>query len=207
LVNSHTDEMKDYQALFSHLKAPLGVFSVLGNHDYGDYSRWNSIQDKNKDHQELIQVHKYMGYDLLMNTNRKIKIGNDEISIVGVENWSASSDFPKHGRMDLAMPGTEDSAIRLLLSHDPSHWRAQILPHYPSVDATFSGHTHGMQMGIRLPHFQWSPIQYVYPEWAGLYQSGNQKLYVNVGFGFIGFPGRIGMPPEISLFTLSSKNA
>jgi len=207
LVNAKSEEMKDYQRIFAKLHAPLGVYSVLGNHDYGDYAQWNTFEQRYQDHLELIKIHKLMGYDLLMNENRTIKIGNEEISLLGVENWSASSDYPKHGRLDLAIKGTENSPVRLLMSHDPSHWRAQILPHYPTIDATFSGHTHGMQMGIRMPHFQWSPIQYIYPEWAGLYQSGQQKLYVNVGFGFIGYPGRLGIYPEITQFTLSAKNA
>jgi len=206
LVNSRSDEMKDYQSIFSRLKAPLGVFSILGNHDYGDYAHWTSQEEKFRDHEELKRIHKLMGYDLILNSNRKIKIGKAEISLLGVENWSATSDFPKYGRMDLAIKGTENSPVKLLLSHDPSHWRGQILSQYPEIDAMFSGHTHGMQMGIRLPNFQWSPIQYYYPEWAGLYKQGSQQLYVNVGYGFIGYPGRIGMYPEISRFTLSSRS-
>ncbi len=205
LVNARVEEMKDYQDIFSKLKAPLGVYSVLGNHDYGEYTQFNSPEEKKLNHQYLIEVHKVMGYDLLNNENRKIKIGNQEIAILGVENWSAHSQFPKHGRLDLAMKGVEDSPIKFLLSHDPSHWKAQIIPSFPAVDVTFSGHTHGMQMGVRLPNFQWSPIQYLYPEWAGLYKNNQQQLYVNVGYGFIGFPGRIGMNPEITLFTLTKR--
>ncbi len=206
LVNNRADEMKDYQSIFSKLKAPLGVYSILGNHDYGDYSWWPSELDKKNNLLSLMQIHKLMGYDLLMNANRTITIGGQSISIVGVENWSAHSQFPKHGRLDLAIKGTEESAVRLLLSHDPSHWRAQIIPEFSKIEATFSGHTHGMQFGLRLPNFQWSPVQYMYPEWAGLYQEKEQQLYVNVGYGFIGYPGRIGMNPEITLFTLTSRN-
>lgn len=206
LVDSRSDEMKDYISIFSRLKAPLGVFSVLGNHDYGEYAHWDTFEKQRKDHEILIQIHKQMGYDLLLNENRKIKIGGDEISLIGVENWSASPDYPRHGRLDLAVRGTQNSPVRLLMSHDPSHWRAEILPKYPEIDMTFSGHTHGMQMGIRLPPFQWSPIQYIFPEWAGLYEHQGKQIYVNVGFGYIGYPGRIGMYPEITIFSLSSKN-
>ena len=206
LVNSRSAEMKDYQAIFSKLNAPLGVFSILGNHDYGDYAHWNSPEEKKANLNQLIQIHKLMGYDLLMNENRKIRIGNQEISVLGIENWSARPEFPKHGRLDLAIKGTEESPVKLLLSHDPSHWRGQVIPEFKQVDISFSGHTHGMQMGIRLDHFQWSPIQYVYPEWAGLYREGNQQLYVNVGYGFLGYPGRIGMLPEITHFTLRTGN-
>lgn len=206
LVNSRADEMRDYQTIFSKLHAPLGVFSILGNHDYGDYTHWDSDLEKAGNLKTLCQIHKLMGFDLLRNENRTLKIGNQSISLLGVENWSARPEFPKHGRLNLAFKGTEESPIRLLLSHDPSHWKAEIIPSFPSIDLTLSGHTHGMQMGIRLHHFQWSPVQYIYPEWAGLYSYQKQKLYVNVGYGFLGYPGRIGMYPEITLFSLTAKD-
>lgn len=203
LVNDETPEVKDYVDIFNKVKAPLGVYSTLGNHDYGDYKQWPSAQAKKQNLEDLKNVHrKNFGWDLLMNENRIIEQGGDKIAIVGIENWGKGR-FPKYGRMDLATQGTEDAAVKLLLSHDPSHWRMQVLPEYKDIDAMFSGHTHGMQFGVRLGNFQWSPVQYMYPEWAGLYQDGQQQLYVNVGYGFLGYPGRVGIYPEISIFELT----
>ncbi|MES2376287.1 MAG: metallophosphoesterase [Bacteroidota bacterium] len=205
LVNKRTDEVYGYQDLFSKVKAPLGVFSILGNHDYGDYYHdWKSPQAKLKNLADLVTTHKNMGWDLLLNENRRLKVGNEEIGILGCENWGELTRFPKYGKMEPTIKGTEELPVRLLLSHDPSHWRAQILPHYPQIDVMFAGHTHGMQFGVRAEHFQWSPVEYVYKEWAGLYHEGNQQLYVNVGYGFLGFPGRVGILPEITIFTLRS---
>lgn len=204
LVNGQASEMTDYQDIFSKVKAPLGVFSTLGNHDYGDYGDWDSPIEKKKNHQDLIATHKNMGWDLLLNENRRLKVGNEEIGILGIENWSEYSRFPKYGRMDLATKNTDDLPVKLLLSHDPSHWRAEVLPKYPQIDAMFAGHTHGMQFGVRTEHFQLSPITYVYNEWAGHYQESKQQLYVNVGFGFVGLTGRVGILPEITIFTLKA---
>jgi predicted MPP superfamily phosphohydrolase len=205
LVNRRTDEVYGYQDIFSKVKAPLGVFSTLGNHDYGDYYHdWSSPAAKKKNLDDLIVTHKNMGWDLLLNENRRLKVNGDEIGILGCENWGELTRFPKYGKMEPTIKGTEDLPVKLLLSHDPSHWRAQILPHYPQIDIMFSGHTHGMQFGVRAEHFQWSPVEYVYKEWAGLYHEGNQQLYVNVGYGFLGFPGRVGILPEITIFTLRS---
>jgi predicted MPP superfamily phosphohydrolase len=162
---------------------------------------------KRKNLDELITTHKNMGWDLLMNENRRLKVGGEEIGILGIENWGAMSRFPKYGRMDLATKNTDDLPVKLLLSHDPSHWRAQVLPLYPQIDVMFSGHTHGMQFGVQTSDFQWSPIQYVYKEWAGLYNENSQQLYVNVGYGFLGFKGRIGILPEITIFELRSAAA
>jgi len=189
LVNNIASEMKDYQDIFSKLKAPLGVYSVLGNHDYGDYffGRGPSVA-KAKSLADVKQTHKNMGWNLLLNEHRSIKIGGEEIGILGIENWGAGR-FAKYGRMDLAVQNTDHFPVKLLLSHDPSHWRAQVLESYPQIDAMFSGHTHGMQFGVRTKEFQWSPIEYIYKEWAGLYQEKNQQLYVNVGYGFLGYPG------------------
>lgn len=204
LVNNVASEMKDYQDIFSKLQAPLGVYSVLGNHDYGDYyygrgpSKAKAINLAN-----LKKTHQLMGWNLLLNENRRLKVNGEEIAILGVENWGAGR-FAKYGRMDKTVVGTDDAPVKLLLSHDPSHWRAQILENYPQIDAMFSGHTHGMQFGIRNEFFQWSPVQYIYKEWAGLYHEGQQQLYVNVGYGFLGYPGRLGILPEITLFELKS---
>ena len=201
LVNHLANEMRDYQDIFNKVQAPLGVYSVLGNHDYGDYHYGpGPSAEKAKNLQSLKDTHKVMGWDLLLNENRKLKVGNDEIGIVGVENWGTGR-FPKHGRLEQALHGTDDVPVKLLLSHDPSHWRAEVLSQ-TDVDVMFSGHTHGMQFGVRVGDFKWSPVQYIYKEWAGLYQQGQQQLYVNTGFGFLGYPGRVGILPEITVFEL-----
>ncbi len=202
LVNDETKEISNYMQIFEKIKAPLGVYSIFGNHDYGDYKQWPSIEAKKQNLVDLVNVHKNLGWDLLRNENRIITQGGDSIAIVGIENWSSSNRFPKKGRMDLATKGLEEAQVQLLLSHDPSHWRAQVLGNYPDIDMMFSGHTHGMQFGVQFGDFQWSPVQYIYPEWSGLYQEGKQKLYVNVGYGFLGYPGRIGILPEITIFEL-----
>jgi predicted MPP superfamily phosphohydrolase len=207
LVNIHSDEMHDYQDIFSKVKAPLGVFSTLGNHDYGDYIDWATPAAKKKNFDEITATHKNMGWDLLRNENRRLKIDGEEIGILGIENWGDLSRFPKYGRMDLATKNTDDLPVKLLLSHDPSHWRAEVLPHYPQMDMVFAGHTHGMQFGVRTKEFQWSPVEYLYNEWAGLYHEGKQQIYVNVGYGFFGFEGRVGILPEITMFTLKSGTA
>jgi len=204
LVNVLAKEMYDYQDIFSKVKAPLGVYSSLGNHDYGDYKEWDNAAAKHKNFNDIVITHKNMGWDLLRNENRRLKIGGEEIGILGVENWGSITRFGKRGRLDLATKNTDDLPVKLLLSHDPSHWRGQVLSEYPQIDAMFSGHTHGMQFGIQTKSFQWSPIQYIYPEWAGLYREGNQQLYVNVGYGFLGYPGRLGILPEITIFELKA---
>lgn len=201
MVNNLANEMREYQDIFAKIQAPLGVFSVLGNHDYGDYhfGREDSPA-KVKNLQDLISSQRIMGWDLLMNEHRSIEVDNEKIAIVGVENWGTGR-FPKHGRLQEALTGTEEFPVKLLLSHDPSHWRAEVLPQ-SNIDVTFSGHTHGMQFGVRTEHLKWSPVQYLYKEWAGLYRDGKQQLYVNTGFGFLGYPGRVGILPEITIFEL-----
>jgi uncharacterized protein len=203
LVNSKANEMRDYQDIFSKVKAPLGVFSSLGNHDYGDYFNWPNEWWAKKNLEDLYATHKNMGWDLLRNDHRRLKIDSEEIGILGVENWGVINNYLNRGRLDLAMKDTDDLPVKLLLSHDPSHWRAEVLQH-PQIDAMFSGHTHGMQFGVRTEHIQWSPIKYIYNEWAGLYREGNQQLYVNVGYGFLGYPGRLGILPEITIFELKA---
>ncbi|WP_256002045.1 metallophosphoesterase [Pedobacter deserti] len=205
LVNNVASEMRDYQDIFSKLNAPLGVYSVLGNHDYGDYfyGREPSAA-KAKNLQDVIKTHELMGWDLLMNEHRRIKVDGAEIGILGIENWGMGR-FPKYGKMDLAIKDTDDLPVKLLLSHDPSHWRGQVIGGYPQIDAMFSGHTHGMQFGVQTESFQWSPVQYIYKEWAGLYREAEQQLYVNVGYGFLGYPGRVGILPEITIFELTRK--
>ena len=203
LVNNRATEMRDYQDIFTKVKAPLGVFSTLGNHDYGNYENWPSEKDRLKSVEDVKLTHKNMGWDLLMNENRSLKVNGKEIGILGIENWGAGR-FPKYGKMEEAIKNTDDFPVKLLLSHDPSHWRAEILPKYPQIDAVFAGHTHGAQFGIETGNIKWSPVQYLYDEWDGLYFEGKQQLYVNVGYGFIGYPGRVGILPEITIFELKS---
>jgi predicted MPP superfamily phosphohydrolase len=204
LVNNVASEVADYVPIFRNVKAPLGVFSTLGNHDYGDYVSWKSIQTKKENLRTLIQAHKEMGWDILMNEHRFLTQNGDSLAIIGIENYGARGNFAKYGRLAPAYQGTEEAPVKLLLSHDPSHWDAQVRPEYPDIDVMFAGHTHGMQFGVEIGNIKWSPVQYMYEQWAGLYQKGKQYLYVNRGFGYIGFPGRVGMPPEITIFTLKS---
>jgi hypothetical protein len=202
LVNNTALEMEPYIDIFSRLKAKEGIYSVLGNHDYGDYVRWNHPSEKIQNFEYLKAIQQKMGWRLLLDENRILKRGEDQIAIIGVQNWSAKMRFPKYGNLAKAVKGTETAAVKLLLSHDPSHWDAQIRPEFPDIDITFSGHTHGAQFGIEIPGIKWSPSQYFYEQWAGLYQKAHQYLYVNRGFGFIGYPGRIGILPEVAIFEL-----
>ena len=203
LVNDRATEMEEYTDVFSQLKAPMGVYSTFGNHDYGDYVSWPyEGVSKQQNLINLAKVHQELGWRLLMNEHVVLEKNGEEIALLGIENWSNKARFPKHGRMDLAYPGSEKYPFKILMSHDPSHWHAQVTTQYPDVDLTLSGHTHGMQFGIEIPGFHWSPVQYVYKEWAGLYEEGKQKLYVNRGYGFIGYPGRVGILPEITVIEL-----
>jgi len=201
LVNNEASEVKAYIDVFDKLKAPLGVFSITGNHDYGDYHRWPNLRVKQENFRDLMEAHRIMGFDLLMNENRTLKVDGGELAILGIENWGGRG-FAKYGKMEQAYAGVEHAAVKLLLSHDPSHWDAQVRPLYPDIDVMFAGHTHGFQFGVEIGGYQWSPSQYAYKQWAGLYQEGQQYLYVNRGFGYLGYPGRIGMPPEITVLEL-----
>ena len=203
LVNDRASEMQDYMEVFRRIEAPLGVYSTLGNHDYGDYIAWESREAKKENLEHLKGVHKQLGWRLLMNENVALERDGQEISLVGIENWSAKGSFPKYGKMAEAYAGTDKYPFKILMSHDPSHWEAEVIPKYPGIDLMLAGHTHGMQFGVEIPGFRWSPVQYVYKQWAGLYEEGNQKLYVNRGFGFIGYPGRVGILPEITLIELA----
>jgi len=204
LVNNTADETTDYIPIFRHLKAPLGVYSILGNHDYGDYMNWPSLKAKQKNFENIIQVHNQLGWRLLMNEHAFIENGGEKLAIIGIENFGAKGRFPKYGKLDLAYSGTEEAAVKLLLSHDPSHWDYQVRPQFPDIDLMFAGHTHGMQFGVDNKYMKWSPVQYMYKQWAGLYTEGKQHLYVNRGFGFIGYPGRLGILPEITIMELIS---
>lgn len=199
LVNNTADEMTDYMDVFDKLNAPLGVFSTLGNHDYGDYVSWPSAKERAANLEKLKEVHAALGWRLLMNEHVAIEKGTDKIALLGIENWSSKARFPKYGDMKKAYAGTEAYPFKILMSHDPSHWKGEVLEKYPDVDLMLSGHTHGMQFGVEIPGFKWSPVQYMYKEWAGLYESEARKLYVNRGFGFIGYPGRVGVLPEITV--------
>ena len=203
LVNDRAIEMTDYIDVFSHLKAPMGVYSILGNHDYGDYVRWESAEIKKANLQNLKEVHGKLGWRLLMNEHIVLERNREKIALLGIENWSAKGNFPKYGRLHEAHAGTEQYPFKILMSHDPSHWDGEVRIQYQDIDLMLSGHTHGMQFGVELPGFRWSPVQYMYKQWAGLYQNEHQKLYVNRGFGFIGYPGRVGILPEITVIELS----
>ncbi|HTN38968.1 MAG TPA: metallophosphoesterase, partial [Arachidicoccus sp.] len=179
LVNDRATEMENYHDLFSKIKAPMGVYSTLGNHDYGDYVEWDSEQEKAANLEDLKQIQAKMGWKLLMNEHVIFERDGQKIALIGIENWGAKARFPKYGKLDVAYKGTETIPFKILMSHDPSHWDAQVRPEYGAIDLTLAGHTHGMQFGVELPHFKWSPIQYMYKQWAGLYQEGKQYLYVN----------------------------
>jgi hypothetical protein len=202
LVNNVASEVKDYIPIFEKVKAPLGVYSTLGNHDYGDYVAWPSLQAKRQNLENLKHAHGLLGWDLLMNQHRMLKEGNEQLAIIGIENWGGKGNFPQYGKLGQARQGTEAAPVKLLLSHDPSHWEAQVLPEFPDIDLMFAGHTHGMQFGVELPGLKWSPVQYMYKQWAGLYEEAGRYLYVNRGYGYLGFPGRIGILPEITIVEL-----
>lgn len=202
LVNNRAIEMKDYMDVFNQLKAPMGVFSTLGNHDYGDYVNWPSPEAKVANLDRLKAIHGELGWKLMMNEHHIFERNGQKIALIGIENWGAKGHFPKYGRMDLAYPGTENIPFKILMSHDPSHWDAEVRPKYPDIDLTLSGHTHGMQFGIDIPGFKWSPIKWMYKEWEDLYQESKQYIYVNRGYGFLGYPGRVGILPEITVLEL-----
>jgi predicted MPP superfamily phosphohydrolase len=184
------------------LKAPLGVFSVLGNHDYGDYVAWESAAAKQANLETLKSIHARMGWRLLINENIPIVRAGEQFSLIGVENWSSRANFKRYGDLSKAYAGVVSTDFQILLSHDPSHWETEVTASYPHIDLTLSGHTHGMQFGVEIPGFRWSPVQYVYRRWAGHYLAGHQHLYINRGFGFLGYPGRVGILPEITLIEL-----
>lgn len=208
LVNDRSVEMDGYMDVFSQIKAPLGVYSTLGNHDYGDYYVWpdkdaggySALRAKNLE--RLKEIHGELGWRLLMNEHVLLEKEGQQIAVIGIENWSAIKRFPRYGDLKKAYEGTAAVPFKILLSHDPTHWNAQVRPEYGDIDLMLAGHTHGMQFGVEIPGFKWSPAQYMYKEWAGLYKQGTQRLYVNRGFGFLGYPGRVGILPEITVIEL-----
>lgn len=202
LVNDRAREMAPWKETFAKLQAPLGKFSILGNHDYGDYVRWESEAEKQANMEELYQTHADIGFDLLRNENRKIKKDGASLRLVGVENWGTGG-FVQHGDLDKAVADTAQDDFHILLSHDPSHFDHVVKKHPKKMSLTLSGHTHGMQFGIEIPGWvKWSPVKYRYPKWAGLYEEMGRYLYVNRGFGFLAFPGRVGIWPEITVLEL-----
>ncbi len=222
LVNDLAEEMAEYEDVFSQLKAPMGVFSTLGNHDYADYVRWADRDDAHRAEEERVgrhlltplqnanldklkAVHSRMGWRLLLDEYVVLQKNGEEIALLGVQNISGKKGrFHSYGSLSKAYAGSEKYTFKILLSHDPSHWEYEVTKDFKDVDLMLSGHTHGMQFGVEIPGFKWSPVQYVYKQWGGLYENDNQKLYVNRGFGFIGYPGRVGILPEITLMELTS---
>ena len=201
LVNNRATEVEPHMPALRQIKSELPIFSSLGNHDYGDYVQWDSAAQKRENLERLMRNHAAMGWTLLNDASHVITRGDESIAVLGVQNWSSHANFPKHGNLPQAHAASGDAPFKILLSHDPSHWEAQVLS-YPDIDLTLSGHTHGMQFGVNLPGLKWSPVQYVYKQWAGLYEQGAQKLYVNTGLGYLGYPGRVGFLPEITVFEL-----
>lgn len=202
LVNNAAKEAQSFIDIFKEIKAKHGVFSVLGNHDYGDYGRWPA-GGKEANFELMKDTHQRMGWQLLLNDNKLVEIGEEKLAVIGVENWSNHPRYRSYGDLSTAYTADcEDCPVQLLLSHDPSHWRGEVLDKYPKINAVFSGHTHGFQFGINLPGIKWSPIQLAYDEWIGLYEQNQRYLYVNPGMGYVGYPGRVGFLPEITVFNL-----
>ena len=208
LVNYSTKEAFRFKNALEKIQARHGVYAILGNHDYGDYVNWPSEADKAENLTSLYEFFEEINWKLLRNQNEVIEIEGEKLAFIGVENWSASHRFPKLGNLSKALQGAEEIPVKILLSHDPTHWEKEVSLKFPEIDLTLSGHTHGFQFGVELKHFRWSFAQYMYKYWAGLYQNENvekpQYLYVNRGLGMIGYPGRVGILPEITLITLNS---
>lgn len=207
MFNYCTAEGSGFEIILKTLQAPMGIYAIMGNHDYGDYITWSSELAKR---QNLIALHAFynnLGWKLLLNSNEILRRGSDSIALIGVDNWGFTRRFQRHGDIHRAQRGTESVPIQLLLSHDPSYWEQVISKKYPQIDVTFSGHTHGGQIGIDCCHIHWSPVIWISTLWAGLYTNTGsvapQYLYVNQGLGNIGYSGRIGILPEITLFTLN----
>ncbi|MDQ3102089.1 MAG: metallophosphoesterase, partial [Bacteroidota bacterium] len=198
LVNDYADETKPFTEVLKGLKAPLGKYSILGNHDYSDYPKWESAQAKAENLVQLKQMQAEMGFKLLLDEHDVIEIDGEKIGLLGIQNWGVR--FQQYGDLGKTIRGTEHLPFRILMSHDPTHWQAQVWG--TGIVLTLSGHTHGAQLGVRLGNTTYSPAQWVYKQWAGHYAEGDQQLYINRGFGFIGFPGRVGMPPEITVLEL-----
>jgi uncharacterized protein len=203
LVNNKAEEIEPFLDIFKSIEAPFGKYSILGNHDYGDYFQWPSVEAKVKNFTKLKAKHELMGFRLLLDEHVSIVLGNDKIQLLGVENWGIG--FKSKGDLNKALEGVEINDFKILLSHDPSHWDEEVKKESNKIHLTLSGHTHGMQFGIETPIFRWSPVQYRYPNWAGLSEFMGRYLYVNRGFGFHAFSGRVGIWPEITVIELRKK--
>lgn len=205
MVNNLASELVPWKDVLGQLKAKDGVFSVLGNHDYGDYSQWENAEEKKANFQLLKDLQKEMGFDLILNSHRFIEKNGASIALIGVENWGHGR-FSKYGELNKALKGVPDSMFKILLSHDPSHWEYEVLSQRKDIQLTLSGHTHGMQFGLEIPNvIKWSPAEWQYKYWAGMYEEGGQYLNVNRGFGYHAFPGRVGIWPEITVIELRKK--
>jgi predicted MPP superfamily phosphohydrolase len=206
IVNTHAKEMHPWIETFNRIEDhKYGKYSVLGNHDYGEYVTWPNQNAKDENFQAIKNLYGQIGFKLLLNENVKIRKGNDEIALVGVENWG--HNFKQAGDINKASEGLNAKDFKILMSHDPSHWEYEVKKHPKNFQLTMSGHTHGFQFGIEIPGvFKWSPVQYIYKQWAGLYQEFGRYVYVNRGFGFHAYPGRVGIWPEITVFELKKGN-
>lgn len=205
LVNNLANEVHNWKSLFATLQAPDGVFSIMGNHDYGDYSSWETPEAKQQNLEHLFQLQKQMGWQLLLNEHCYLERDGEKIALIGVENWGHGR-FSKYGDLNKAMEGVNTEDFKILMSHDPTHWQEVVLPENKDIQLTLSGHTHGMQCGIEIPGWlKWSPSQYIYKYWGGMYEEGGKYLNVNRGFGYHAFPGRLGVWPEITVIELKTK--
>ena len=206
IVNNKASEMHQWIDMFAALKAPFGKYSILGNHDYGDYTSWSSEQEKTENFEAIKDLHPKMGFELLCNENRFVEKDGEKISLIGVENWGKGG-FKKKGDLSQASEGVKQEDFKILMSHDPSHWDVQVKENDFNYQLTLSGHTHGLQMGIEIPGWiKWSPSKYVYKQWAGLYQEFGRYINVNRGFGYHAFPGRVGIWPEITVIELKKSS-
>jgi uncharacterized protein len=200
LVNNHASEVEPFLSALSKLKAKYGMYSTLGNHDYGEYVRWETPEKKKENIDQLLRYQEEIGFTMLMNSSVNIEIGSSSISLIGIENWGLPP-FPQYGDLKKALENVDGSSFKILMSHDPTHWDAEVVEK-TNIDIALAGHTHGAQFGIEIPGWRWSPVNLRYKQWGGIYKKKKQILNVNTGIGFIGFPGRIGMPPEVGLITL-----
>ena len=201
MVNNYADEFKPFIPLFKSIKAKDGKFSILGNHDYGDYGAWNSREEKAQNIPTLKNYQAEAGFKMLRNENIALEKNGEKIYLLGVENWGIKP-FPQYGDLDKALKGVPEDAIKVLMSHDPTHFDEVVKKHKTHVHLTLSGHTHGMQFGLDLKNIKWSPVKFKYKKWADLYESEGKYLYVNRGFGVIAYPGRVGINPEITVIEL-----
>ena len=201
MVNNYADEFKPFIPLFKSIKAKDGKFSILGNHDYGDYGAWNSREEKAQNIPTLKNYQAEAGFKMLRNENIALEKNGEKIYLLGVENWGIKP-FPQYGDLDKALLGVPEDAIKVLMSHDPTHFDEVVKKHKTNVHLTLSGHTHGMQFGLDLKNIKWSPVKFKYKKWADLYESEGKYLYVNRGFGVIAYPGRVGINPEITVIEL-----